>query len=263
MFVVTLFLLVGCSSMPHIQENSLWDNNLTFEKYSSTKVSDGSSNYIYHTYRVPDSSSLIDSFELPNEKGIIHISGSSYDYNLSEEIMFGTSTGGPMKYSLSLRFENPTNSKSYVSFNLESTRALKEDYLMVEHSNMDFSIRYSDNGNSKTVQLPSGIADIVFSNGYILSHSESIGDGDFHEFLDSYIGSGYIVIKEDYYYECPEIVKVNGKEIGKSDEDYVCLFSGFYVPAQVIPFTSNLLEGPIFEKICYNNLPHSELLKAC
>ncbi len=54
-----------------------------------------------------------------------------------------------------------------------------------------------------------------------------------------------------------------GKEISKDDENYICHFKGFYVPAQLIPFTSNLLEGPIFKKICYNNLPHFELLKTC
>lgn len=259
LIILTVLLAVGYTyTTPEPVEPN---EDTELKKYSGNSDDSYGRMFTTHCYVVDGDESLVkemvgkELFDAAQEN-VVHINGETYSFVLDEVARYYMSEGGPADTCLSLRFEDPENSRISVSFWLENQGSARAPFLSSTHTNMSLHVSSNLDGHGLTIILPKNTADIVVTDGIILSHSE-----DEHEFLDMYIGKGYIVIKEDYYDECPEKMWVGGKYVYKGDEDYVCYHEGYFIPKQVIPFTSTYPED-IIQKCC-NGLPENPWLVAC
>lgn len=257
--ILTVLLAVGYiyTTPEPVEPNE----DIELKKYSGNSDDSYGRMFTTHCYVVDEDESLVkemvgkELFDAAQEN-VVHINGETYSFVLCGVARYEMSVGGPADTRFFLGFEDPENSRIHVSFWLENRGSARAPFLASMHTNMSLHVSSNLDGHGLGIILPKDTADIVLTDGIILSHSE-----DEYEFLDMYIGKGYIVIKEDYDYECPEKMWVGGENVYKGDEDYFCYHEGYFIPKQVIPFTSTYPED-IIQKCC-NGLPENPWLPTC
>ncbi|HJH29705.1 MAG TPA: hypothetical protein C5S51_08445 [Methanosarcinaceae archaeon] len=259
LIILTVLLAVGC--IDTIPEPAESNEDIEFKKYSGNSDDSYGRIFTTHCYVIDEDESLVkemvgkELFDAAQEN-VVHINGEAYSFVLNGVARYEMTDGGPADTHFYLRFEDPENSRICVIFRLENRGSARAPFLSSTHTNMSLHVSSNLDGHGLGTILPKDTADIVLTDGIILSHSE-----DEYEYLDMYIGKGYIVIKEDYDYECPEKMWVGGEYVYKGDEDYVCYHEGYFIPKQVIPFNSTYPED-IIQKCC-NGLPKNPWLPAC